>query len=77
MKTVPVKHIFFIFSCLLSSNCLAEEEQTIPDLEFLEFLGSFATDDGKWIDPMEIEKVSLTNEHLSDSNSNTEEQDNE
>lgn len=77
MKTVPVKRIVFIVSCLLSSNCLAEEEQTIPDLEFLEFLGSFVTDDGKWIDPMEIEQVSLTNEHFSAPNSNTEEQDNE
>lgn len=28
-----------------------EVEMTQPDLEFLEFLGQFETDDGQWIDP--------------------------
>lgn len=28
-----------------------ESESTSPDLEFLEFLGQFETDDGQWIDP--------------------------
>ena len=29
----------------------ASDEQDLPDLEFLEFLGSFETDEGEWIDP--------------------------
>lgn len=27
------------------------ENAELPDLEFLEFLGSFETDEGEWIDP--------------------------
>ena len=28
-----------------------EQNDTAPDLEFLEFLGQFETDAGEWIDP--------------------------
>ena len=41
----------------LSQAALAAEEQSAgggfepPDLEFLEFLGSFETDSGEWIEP--------------------------
>jgi len=28
-----------------------------PSLELLEFLGSFETDSGQWLDPMEIEDM--------------------
>lgn len=31
----------------------------IPSLEFLEFLGEWETEDGRWIDPEEIDKMSL------------------
>jgi|APSaa5957512535_1039671.scaffolds.fasta_scaffold216876_2 hypothetical protein len=41
--------------CAASTGFAAEEESEseldIPNLEFLEFLGSFETDDGEWIDP--------------------------
>ena len=36
------------------SNALAaenEQEESVPDLEFLEFLGRFETDAGEWVDP--------------------------
>lgn len=61
MKTVPVKTRLLLISSslvfLLSFNSVAEDEPDIPNLEFLEFLGSFETPDGKWIDPMEIENM--------------------
>lgn len=41
----------------MSANATAEDKEEIPDLEFLAFLGSFKTADGKWVDPMEIEKM--------------------
>lgn len=43
--------------CLLSAGAplkAAEEdsaETEMPDLEMLEFLGQFATDEGEWLDP--------------------------
>ncbi len=33
------------------NEVVPETESTQPDLEFLEFLGQFETDDGLWIDP--------------------------
>jgi len=29
----------------------------LPSLEMLEFLGNFETDDGIWVDPMELEDL--------------------
>lgn len=29
-------------------------EETMPDLEFLEFLGSWETQDGSWFDPIQL-----------------------
>ena len=31
----------------------------IPSLEFLEFLGEWETEDGRWIDPEELDQMSL------------------
>ena len=36
-----------------------EKGQEIPTLEFLEFLGEWETEDGRWIDPEELEQMSL------------------
>lgn len=33
------------------NEALDGSESTLPDLEFLEFLGQFETDNGEWIDP--------------------------
>ena len=52
--------------CLLSINYgarAAEEsepelpEGQLPDIELLEFLGSFETDDGDWINPNDLVEV--------------------
>lgn len=53
----------------LSQNILcAEDETDNPEslsLEFLEFLASFSTEDGKWVDPMEVNE--MMDQHNSDS----------
>ncbi len=47
-----------------------EKGQEIPTLEFLEFLGEWETQDGRWIDPEELDKMSLP-----ESKKNNEEED--
>jgi hypothetical protein len=34
-----------------------EKESALPSLELLEFLGEFETEDGEWIDPIEIGEI--------------------
>ena len=36
------------------------ENTEMPSPEFLEFLGDWETEDGEWIDPEELEQISLT-----------------
>jgi len=56
---LPVKTkigiIVFFFSFVLHADEKSEKE--IPSLEFLEFLGSFATENGKWVDPVEVQEM--------------------
>lgn len=61
----------FIFTTLSApaQGQQTESEQTgkrqektgpeIPSLEFLEFLGEWETEDGRWIEPEEVDKMSL------------------
>ena len=61
----------FIFTTLSAPGQAQQTESTqtgkwqqetgleIPSLEFLEFLGEWETEDGRWIDPEEIDKMSL------------------
>ncbi len=37
----------------------APVETLLPSRELLEFLGQFETSQGEWIDPMELEKLSM------------------
>ena len=55
--------VIFFFSFALFAD--DENEKEIPSLEFLEFLGSFATDNGEWVDPMEIQEM-LENTNLNE-----------
>jgi len=53
--------------------------QPTPDLELLEFLGSFATDEGEWIDPsslLEEEFSTLLDSVAESAQENTQEDDN-
>ena len=36
---------------------LEEQSSNLPDMEFLEFLGSFETDSGEWVDPTELLQI--------------------
>ncbi len=61
---MPVKlHTIFAISLFISSvnfldiSVLADDNNEQPGIDFLEFLGSFETPDGKWLDPMEIESM--------------------
>lgn len=36
-----------------------KKEQEVPTLEFLEFLGEWETEDGRWVDPEALEQMSL------------------
>ncbi|VAX31929.1 hypothetical protein MNBD_NITROSPINAE05-380 [hydrothermal vent metagenome] len=36
-----------------------EKGREIPTLEFLEFLGEWETEDGRWIDPEELDQMSM------------------
>ena len=40
----------------------SRENSETPSLEFLEFLGDWETDDGEWIDPEELEQITLTDQ---------------
>jgi len=54
---MPVKSLLLAFGCFIFTTANSAEETEVPDLEFLEFLGSFESPDGKWVDPMEIEEM--------------------
>lgn len=66
--------IYILGIGIYSEKTFAAEEkinEEIPSLEFLEFLGSFETENGQWIDPMEIEnllKLSAQNVKTEESN---------
>ncbi|HFE38539.1 MAG TPA: hypothetical protein ENK06_09030 [Gammaproteobacteria bacterium] len=46
--------VYSISPALYAADELNDDQ---PSLAFLEFLGSFETEDGQWIDPMEIEEM--------------------
>ncbi len=48
--------LFLIMGFWLTSTIAEETEQEIlPSIDFLEFLGEWETDNGVWIDPVELE----------------------
>lgn len=55
-----VKTLFFI-SCCISSLMLSQQiradEDTPPSLEFLEFLADWESDQGEWIDPLQMQQL--------------------
>jgi hypothetical protein len=67
----PVIAMVFVLTALISTGQAQqpetgksikrqlEQEQEIPSLEFLEFLGEWEAEDGRWIDPEELEQMSL------------------
>ena len=53
-KTLVLMLVYSISPALYAADELNDDQ---PNLEFLEFLGSFETEDGQWIDPVEIEEM--------------------
>ena len=55
-------NVFVILLLCFSSYLFAEDrtsEETKPSIEFLEFLGEWETNEGEWIDPIELEDDEL------------------
>lgn len=42
---------------MLASLAAASEDVDSPSLELLEFLGSFETEDGEWLDPLSLDTM--------------------
>jgi len=62
----------FIFLYFLISYSFAEEKmntEEIPSIVFLEFLGEWETEQGEWIDFVELEDEEPENEKLIESTS--------
>ena len=59
MKLAANTGLFLIFTMIIGTGFAAENDirEENPSLEFLEFLGSFETENGQWIDPMEIDDL--------------------
>ena len=45
---------------------LADEDTDAPSMELLEFLGSWETDDGEWVDPALLDDTLLPDQESSD-----------
>ena len=57
---MPVDRILLpaLMIALLASAGVSRAEESdanLPDAELLEFIASFATDDGGWLDPLELD----------------------
>jgi len=50
--------VFFLIMICSTMPLLAEEQvqnEEVPSMDFLEFLGEWETEEGDWIDPVELE----------------------
>ena len=56
-----------IISFLISPLKAAEEEESLPSMELLEFLADWSVDDSDWVDQVELGKMNLPEqEHKED-----------
>lgn len=49
--------LFVILGALLNSPVFGDEDEENPNLDFLIFLATFEGENGKWQDPMEVDKM--------------------
>lgn len=61
MQVSPRLQVLLLLSVLTAST-LHSEELAQPSVDLLEFLGSYQDDNGKWIDPAEMENIKLPKE---------------
>lgn len=62
MKTpMQYKYLIALISLLLSTSQViaAEQETDAPDNELLDYLGQWQQVDGEWIDPMQLQEISM------------------
>lgn len=57
---MPVKRMMMALAIVIAVPTQAEEA---PDMELLEYLGTWETANGKYIDPMELEAKDLKEEN--------------
>jgi len=58
MKTALVSRVIMAVLCMLAGAEAAPPDLSPqPDAEFLEFLGSWPTEDNRWTDPFQVDKV--------------------
>lgn len=63
--------IFSASPCLCDESAseileIHEKDTDMPSMELLEFLGSWETDDGEWVDPMLFENTPLPDQESAD-----------
>ncbi len=49
--------------CVFSVQAKALNEEQEPDMELLEFLGEWETEDGEWLDPTSLEDIDDSGRH--------------
>ncbi len=59
---VKITTAVIILVSAISKSVLANEES--PDLELLDFIGSFETKDGQWFDPTLLVDIDVSDEDL-------------
>lgn len=48
-----------LFMVSVYSISAAAEDDSVPPMELLEFLADWETTDGQWVDPLELEELSV------------------
>ncbi|GAB4360788.1 MAG: hypothetical protein Kow006_30990 [Gammaproteobacteria bacterium] len=58
---MPADRLFasLLLGAMLAASALAAGEEDSPEPELLEFLAEFLTEEGQWIDPLELESGDL------------------
>lgn len=72
-KIVPVSFkILFVLGALscLGSVAWGQEDDAMPDMDLIEFLGEWETGSGEWIDPLEVEAMEIPHEEGNGSDGN-------
>lgn len=54
---MPGEALAMIFTAVLAAGTSPPPDREPPDTELLEFLGTFESSDGKWMDPLTLKDV--------------------
>jgi len=49
--------VLVIFLLLANTASQAASDEALPSLELLEFLADWQNDDGKWLDPIQVQEM--------------------